>query len=254
VMARPNGAGPTSECVPVEYLADRQAVLRAGRPLLYGSGADSSADLPAHVRAASALRRYGARLLVVQDDVNAFALVDPSGRVEPLLLPRGPDGRRVFEERRGTKRLKMDLEACVALGDGRLVALGSGSSPRREQVVIVGACGEVEVRAAPEFYRTLRRCAYELGAELNVEGAVLHDGCIRLLQRGNDARSTTPAGCNALLDLDADHFRRWIDRADPAPDVSRIVQVGLGTVSGVAYGFTDGTVAADGSLAFLACA
>jgi hypothetical protein len=72
--------------------------------------------LPAHVRAASAIRRQGSRLVVVQDDVNAFAALDVrTGIVQPILLPAGLDGSRVYDDRRGNKAAKLDLEASVVV-------------------------------------------------------------------------------------------------------------------------------------------
>ena len=45
----------------------------------------------------------------------------------------------MFDDVRGNKKLKLDLEACIVLPDGRLVAFGSGSSPQREKIVTVAA-------------------------------------------------------------------------------------------------------------------
>ena len=130
-----------------------RAVLHAERALLYTAGVDARDGVPAHVRAASAIRRRGSRLIVVQDDVNALAVLDAAGGVVPLLLPTGSGGQRLFEDRKGNKHLKMDLEACVVLPDGRLVAFGSGSSPQREQLVIVGPGSSVQVVACGDALR-----------------------------------------------------------------------------------------------------
>ena len=76
---------------------------------------------------------------VVQDDVNALALLDErDGTVAPLVPPAGAGGRRQFSERRGNKAAKMDLEVCTVLPDGRLLAIGSGSISTREHVVVGG--------------------------------------------------------------------------------------------------------------------
>jgi hypothetical protein len=57
---------------------------------------------------------------------------DRTGAFRPLLLPQGEGGRRQFDDRLGNKAAKLDLEAGVVLPDGRFVALGSGSTARRE--------------------------------------------------------------------------------------------------------------------------
>ena len=81
-------------------------------------------------------------IAVIQDDANFIGLLDPeSGRISSVTLPAGDGGVRQFDELRGNKKQKLDLEAAVTLTiDGRavLIALGSGSTKRREQIVTVG--------------------------------------------------------------------------------------------------------------------
>ena len=231
------------------------ATLSKPRPLFYQHGAYPLEDLPSHVRAASSVRRHSGRLVIVQDDVNALAILDPaSGWVQPLLLPAGPDGTRVFDDVRGTKRFKLDLEASVVLPDGRLVAFGSGSSQHREKIVTVserkGALPQL--LRSDELYRSLRAHTDDRGARLNVEGAVILGQTLRLLQRGGGKLGLKP--WNAILDLPLHHFVGWLDGRQPCPPVVRVTEVLLGDVGGVPFGFTDGAVTSDGRLAFLACA
>jgi hypothetical protein len=237
-----------------EHATDLRAVLHEGRQLSYTVGVETRADVPAHVRAASAIRRRGSRLIVVQDDVNALAVLDSAGGVAPLLLPSGPDGQRIFDDPRGNKHLKMDLEAGVVLPDGRLVAFGSGSSPKREQLVVVGPRSSVRVVPAAMLYAGLRRCADSMGAELNIEGAVVQSDRLRLLQRGNGRRATARAAGGALLDLSLTAFLAWLQSGEETPAVAGMIGVDLGEADGVPYGFTDATVTDDGRLAFVACA
>jgi hypothetical protein len=96
-----------------------RAVLTEGRELFFSTEGGQTPGLVAHVRAASALRRLGDRLVVVQDDVNALAVLDTStATLTPVLLPPGHESARVFDDLRGNKAWKMDLEACAALPDG----------------------------------------------------------------------------------------------------------------------------------------
>ena len=233
------------------------AVLGPTRELRYATGADPGVDLPAHVRAASAIRRHGSRLVILQDDVSAIAVLDGhSPLAQPLLLPVGPDGVRVFDDVRGNKRSKLDLEACVVLPDGRLVALGSGSKPQREVIVILAQDGTtVELAPAREFYAMLQHHAAARDARLNIEGAVIQDGLLRLLQRGN-GRASKPdvALWNAILDIEFAAFLGWLADRSQVPAPRRVLDIDLGQVAGVPYGFTDATVTRDGRLAFLACA
>jgi hypothetical protein len=234
---------------------DLEATLTTPRPLLYRHGAYPLEDLPAHVRAASSLRRHGSRLVILQDDVNALAVLDPgTGSVNALLLPTGPERVRVFDDARGNKKFKLDLEASIVLPDGRLVAFGSGSSAHREKIVTVSAReGALPQQFSGEaLYRVLREHSDARGARLNVEGAVVQGSTLRLLQRGNGKRGFVP--WNAVLDLPLEPFVGWLDGRAPCPAVARILDVPLGDVDGVPFGFTDGAVMADGRLAFLACA
>lgn len=232
-----------------------RAVLRRPRVLRYTVPPESSTDLPPIVRAASALRRRGDRLIIVQDDVNALAVLRVDGVVEPLLLPPGPDALRRYEDGRGNKRLKLDLEAGAVLPDGRFVAFGSGSSRRRERLAVLSGEADVRVHAAPEFYAALRDCVATLGVELNIEGAVtLGSDRLRLLQRGNKANSAHGLPGNAVIDFDLSGFVRWLDGNSAPPAVAAMLVVDLGEVQGVPYGFTDATVCDDGSIAFVACA
>src|SRR5918999_1883329 len=117
------------------------AVVVAWHPLYYAAGADPSIDRQAHVRAGSSIAWVPGGIALLQDDANFIALVDPSdGSARAIDLPAGAAGRRQFDDRRGNKAHKLDLEACVAAdtADGViLIALGSGSTPRREQVALV---------------------------------------------------------------------------------------------------------------------
>lgn len=221
------------------------------RPLRFAV-ADDARDLPQHVRAGSALRRWGERLVVVQDDVNALALLDErSGVVEPLVLPADASGRRHFSERRGNKAAKMDLEACVVLPDGRLLAFGSGSTPARERLVVVDVAHRVRIVDGAGLFAQLRAPEFA-GAALNVEGAVVHGDRLHLFQRGNGGTVDGRAAANAIGDLELAAFLRWLDHGDAAPRLLSILRVELGEICGVPFGFTDATALPDGRIVFLA--
>jgi hypothetical protein len=222
-------------------------------PMLYAEGADEALDRPAHVRAGSGLARAGGRLVVIQDDANFLALVDPgSGRADSVPLPAGPGRRRQFDEGRGNKHYKLDLEACVVVpgaGGDLLVALGSGSSPRREQVAVVrglpGTSPEVTLYDASAVYAELRAAGDFVGSEMNVEGAVFVDGRVRLFQRGNGAPvgDARPVSATCELDWETLYAHLRAPHAAPPPKPTSIVQYELGTVSGLPLGFTDATLA-----------
>lgn len=238
--------------------ASMSAVLHDLQPLRYASGEDLASDRPAHVRAASAVRRWQGRLVLVQDDVHVLALVDAAtgeaGRAEPRLLPWGEGQRRTFDEGRGNKAAKLDLEAGLVLPDGRFVALGSGSTPRRERVVVAWPDGRVELREGAELYAALRAEAGFSGAELNLEGAAVVGERLWLFQRGNGAATAAAAPVDATAELELAAWVAWLDGHGPLPPLSRVTTYDLGTIAGVRLCFTDAATLPDGRVAFVAAA
>ena len=178
-------------------------------PLRYADGADAALDRPAHVRAGSGLAWVGDRLAVVQDDANFIALVDPaSGLASSVVLPAGADGARQFDTGRGNKKQKFDLEALVSIehADGAmLLAIGSGSSKKRERMVTVQRAGEsgesLALIAAPGMYELLREASDFSGSDMNIEGAVLIGEVLRLFGRGNGEATKRHVPLDATCDL-----------------------------------------------------
>lgn len=216
--------------------------------LRYADGADVALDRPAHVRAGSGLcvaeTPKGKRLVVAQDDASFLALVDPSSkRVESLTLP-SESGVRQFDEGRGNKHLKLDLECIASLPSKSgplVVALGSGSSPKRERIVLTRVDRtppEVRVVDGGALYRALRSLPLFAGVELNLEGmALLPSGVLRLFQRGNGA-----GHLNATVDVPwAPLLAHLVDGA-PMPALANVERWELGSVHGVALTFTDAAI------------
>lgn len=239
-----------------ELDGSRVAVLQRPFPLLLTGGSSETEDHPGFARAASAVRRWQRRLVVIQDDVNAIAMggSENPALLEAWLLPRGEDGRRSFDDALGNKHLKLDLEAAAVLPDGRLLALGSGSTPARERLVIADAEGGIVLRDAADLYASLRRATAFSGSELNIEGAVVQDGWLRFFQRGNGQASRGLQPVSAVGDVPLSAFLAWLDAGAAAPELARILCVELGDVAGVPLGFTDATLLGSGAIAFVACA
>jgi len=246
--------------IPRRTIARRDPGLRARIvrtvPLRYAAGADPGMDRPAHVRAGSGLAWLDGVLAVIQDDANFVALVDPAtGLAAALPLPAGEGGLRQFDDVRGNKRHKLDLEACTAVPDGRggatLVAFGSGSTPAREWVLRLDGAGgtdpRVKLRPAPAFYAQLRRAHDFAGGEMNVEGAAWRDGRIVLLNRGNGAVVDDRHAVDATCEVEWAALRAYLEDADghPPPPPASIVQYALGEVDGWRLSFTDAAVLGD---------
>jgi hypothetical protein len=236
------------------------ARVRRRDPLRYSAGADPSQDRPAHVRAGSGIAWAGARLVLVQDDANFVALVSPLDRsAQAIPLPAGAGGRRQFDDARGNKAHKLDLEAITSIPHpehGQLVlALGSGSTANRESVVVLrgledgdAAHATVEVHSIPAFYSRLRAAVAFAGSELNVEAAVhigrAGSGLLRLLNRGNGAVRDGVLPVNATCDVSWRAFAAHLERPDVAgpPAPLDIVQYDLGALGGLALSFTDAAI------------
>jgi hypothetical protein len=237
---------------------DLAAVALARAPLYYTEGADASLDRPPQVRAGSSLARIPGGIALIQDDANFVAVVDPDGlRVRAIPLPAGAAGRRQFDDRRGNKASKLDLEACVAVDtdDGALLlALGSGSTASREYVALVRGWESTEPRATivhvPHLYETLRREHAFAGSELNIEGAVHLDDRIRLFGRGNGAPRAGVRPINATCDLDLPTLLAHLRAPDrsPPPAPTNVVRYELGTLGGIALSFTDAALRDDAVL------
>ncbi len=222
-------------------------------PLVYTDDGLGAHDVPDHVRAASAVRRSAERLVIVQDDVNVLVLRH-GAETGAILLPAGEGGRRSFEPALGNKHAKLDLEACAALPDGRLVAFGSGSTRARERLVVLGERDSVRVVDGSQLYARLRADTTFAGSELNVEGALVVGDVLRLFQRGNGAVVHDVSPVNATADLPLREFVRWLDSGPPLPPLAGVTQFDLGHAGGVPFTFTDAALLPDGRVAFLACA
>lgn len=260
------GAGAHPPTMPpplVTAIADPRlaAVVVSRVPLRYRDGADPSLDRPAHVRAGSSLAWVPGGIALVQDDANFIAVADPrdGGLAHYVTLPAGVAGRRQFGDRDGNKGDKLDLEACVSLHDGRgalLLALGSGSTSRREHVALVRGWESdrpsVTMCHAAALYAALRAASAFSGSELNVEGAVFLDNRLRLFGRGNGERRGDVLPVNATCDLAWPALLAYLEapaRTEP-PAPAAIVRYALGALGGVAAGFTDAAVRRDGTILF----
>nr|MBA2538488.1 hypothetical protein [Deltaproteobacteria bacterium] len=206
------------------------------RALHYTTAADPDEDRPSHVRAASGLAFSRWRLVVIQDDTAFIATVGPE-EVAAIALP--VDGRRRFEVALGNKQDKLDLEACVAVGED-VWAFGSGSSDRRERIVVIG--DTTQIVDASALYRKIHD---ELGGAINLEGAASVGEELWLFHRGNTGPDDPGP---AAIRFDRAAMTKWLQGIGPVPSIIASTPFDLGTIGGVRLGFTDAV--AVGSRAF----
>jgi len=186
------------------------------------------------VSAASGLVRRGDELFVVADDELALARYGLDG------APRGSlrlfDGElpRAHAQR---KRAKPDLEALVDLEDGRMLALGSGSTEQRARGALIEGDAVRVVDLRPLYDVLAQRFD-----RLNIEGASVLDDRLLLF-----TRRTGASGRNAIvrLDLAATRAALRADAALPAELLADIVELELGDCEGAPYGLTDATRSRD---------
>lgn len=227
-----------------------RATVRARHPLLYTSHADAALQRPDHVRAASGLAWLNGRLIAIQDDASFVAVIDVgSGAVDAIALPANPRGERVFDTERGNKSRKLDLEACTpAVRDdvSGVLALGSGSSPAREQLVWLSGDGDPEhaqLIHTPRLYAALRANSRFCTSELNIEGAVLVGDRLRLFQRSNGTPHAHARHC-ASCDLSWPMVCALLAAPGtaPIPPIENVRQYDLGTIDRVRLTFTDASL------------
>jgi hypothetical protein len=186
---------------------------------------------------------------VLQDDANVLAIIDPEGgEVRSVTLPAGEGGVRQFDKSRGNKRSKLDLEACVAVehgGETILVAFGSGSTSRREQVLVVRDLTSERPDAgllyAEGLYALLRSAPGFAPGRLNLEGGVVLGETLRLFSRGNGKIRDRERPVNATCDLPIGEVVQYLlertRHAPPSP--TDVVTYELGHLDHVPLSFTD---------------
>lgn len=180
--------------------------------------------------------------LVLGDDrvgLDRYDLVDGAA-LSALPLLSGHDAFATLP-----KPAKPDLEALAELGDGTLVALGSGSRPNRDRGFRIAGSRVQAIDLSP-LYAQLRRDI----PDLNVEGAALEaDDTLVLAHRG-----VGRGDASRLIRLDTSVLRDASLPSWPASSLRAVQNVDLGTLDGIALGFTDLAPGPGGLLHFLAAA
>jgi hypothetical protein len=232
-------------------MSDQSLIARiiSSTPLLYDGGAIAELDRPAHVRAASGIVWVNNYFAIVQDDANFVAIVDSTRKkVTAVTLPAGDGGKRQFDDGRGNKKFKMDLESCVLISHEKqelLITFGSGSNPYREKIVVLRNLKhtlQAEIYQASALYSDLRSAEEFAGSEMNIEGAVFLNGKIRLFNRGNGSSTEKLTPVNASCDIGwRDLYTYLMNLEGKPPLIENIVCYNLGNLDDLPLGFTDAT-------------
>jgi hypothetical protein len=155
-------------------------------------------DDGAPVRAASAVAAFSGGWLVVSDDETRAAHWTAAG-VRPLRLLPPVDGLDAFSEAEGTKDRKPDLEAACTVSEGRVVALPSGSSDRRQRGVLVDPDAPPRVADLRPLLEAASALLDVEPGRRNLEGACALGGVLRWFQRGAPEHGVASASVDADL-------------------------------------------------------
>ena len=219
-------------------------------------GSADTPDHPKHIAAASSMVRHAHDLFIVADDEYSLAIF-PAERREPGHLIKILEGHPPRDQNE-RKKEKPDLESLAllpatdGLPNGALLALGSGSSDKRNLGALIPLGGDgdphethARVDMTP-LYERLKN-----GLMLNIEGSVVVDDTLYLLQRGNNARRD-----NAIVAIELDRFVSALVAEEPPPPetVAWVDRVDLGRHRGVDLSFSDASALGDGRVVFSASA
>jgi hypothetical protein len=211
-----------------------------------------------HLSAASGLVQAGSHLYAVADDELSLAVFDDQNRKPGELIRLLPGELPLDPVVRKDK--KADFESLLLLppfpgfNHGALFALSSGSKKKkRHSSALLRLAKDKTVSAGAAQFDLF--VAYEpLNREftgLNIEGAVIYDGELRLFQRGNKKdRSNAILRCKLAPVLEALSFGRAIG----ALELIAVAPVELGDLDGIPFSFTDAAVLSNGNMVFSAAA
>ena len=209
-----------------------------------------------HLSAASGLACVNSFIYVVADDELHLG-VFRAANSEPGHLVRLFDGT-LPESKAARKKKKPDFEALTLLpphGDypnGALLALGSGSRPNRRMGGLLGLDAQGAVRGVPHVVDLSPMLAPldDAFAALNIEGAIVSGGELRLFQRGNKRHAVNAIirfPLSALFDLLS------LGRVEMMTP-SAIDTIELGQIDGIPFCFTDAAALPNGDMVFTAIA
>ena len=208
-------------------------------PLRFADGAP--------VRAASGVAAYAGGWLVVQDDAT-HGCVWRAGAGSRLRLFSPVQGHDLFDEASGTKQLKPDLEAVVALPDGRTLALGSGSTSARMRSVLLSPA-RIQVAGLAPVYARIAEALEVPADQLNLEGACVVGQSLRWFQRGLPSAGAPTAS----VDLPLEGLLDAVSGRPASVRVASVRRYDLGGVAGVGLAVTD-AVALDQGLVLVSAA
>lgn len=209
-----------------------------------------------HLSAASGLACVNSFLYVIADDELHLGVFRTAGS-EPGHLVQLFDGA-LPDSKAARKKQKPDLEALTLLPphegypNGALLALGSGSRSNRRTGALLGLDAQGAVHGSPRVVdlSPLLAPLDDEFAALNIEGATVSGGELRLFQRGNKRHPV-----NAIIRFPLAALFDMLRLSQTVPmKPSAIDRVDLGQIDGIPFCFTDAAALPDGAMVFTAIA
>lgn len=221
-------------------------------PLVFRHPFGEGAHWQAHVRAASAIVPFAGGWLIAQDDTNFAATWGESG-IDPIRLFPDVVGD-TYSSLLGNKAHKPDLECGVTLlvnGAEKAVFFGSGSTRARRRAAVISPPHGVKIVRLESLYVAAMQATGVGEDELNLEGASVAGGLVRLYQRGNAG----PNARNVTFELASDRVLAALEGAALSEaDVLNVREHALGTMGGAQLGFSAAAALPDGRAFFAASA
>lgn len=217
----------------------------------------SKATGRSHLSAASGMWIAGDTLYVVADDellLGVFSLQDTQpGRTLTIIPGVLPEDATLRKAAKPDFESLTYLAACSRYKQGALLALGSGSTEQRKRGMLWPFNQQGELVCEPQLFdlKSLYRPLESIFADLNIEGAVIQNDCLKLWQRGNNQHRENAVIEYGLADLFAlTDGKRQSLTVKP----QRIDYYELGEAGGVPLTFTDAFALPDGCCLFTAAA
>ena len=210
-----------------------------------------------HLSAASGLWISKNRLYVVADDelvLGVFSLLDHRpGHAVSIISGSLPTDAKLRKAAKPDFESLTCLPASVEYPYAALLALGSGSTEQRKRGVVWPFDQLEQLAQQPQLFdlHALYRPLEKVFVDLNIEGVVIHNNCLKLWQRANNQQRK-----NAVIEYDLADLYALIDAQSDALIIEprRIDYYDLGEVAGVPLTFTDAYALEDGACVFTAAA
>lgn len=212
----------------------------------------------AHLSAASGMWIASGTLYVVADDaleLGVFAMNSTlPGHTLTIIPGTLPSDAKL------RKAAKPDFESLTFIPAsehypfGALLAFGSGSTEQRKRGMIWPFNAQHKLVNKPQIFdlKALYEPLEQIFSDLNIEGALMQGGCLKLWQRANNQHRD-----NAVIEYDVADLYALI-HAKPQNNLNlqpqHIERYDLGEVEGIPLTFTDAFALPDGTCLFSAAA